>query len=139
MPDSKTKPSKVTIDASQCASIPMGQLGIDYFNWDNKKYLVVTDYMSCFLIVRCVANMTVTTLVDTLRAIMGEYGIPREIFSDQGTQFTSHKYLDFAKKYQFKVSHSSPRYPQSNGFIESMIKLLRVHCKEVKTITLIHT
>ena len=31
----------------------------------------------------------------------------------------------FALQYRFEVQHSSPRYPQSNGFIEAMVKVVK--------------
>lgn len=37
----------------------------------------------------------------------------------------SEEFKEFAHQYWFQVEHSSPRYPQSNDFIEAMIKVLK--------------
>lgn len=34
----------------------------------------------------------------------------------------SQKLTEFALQFRFKIQCSSPRYPQSNGFIEAMVK-----------------
>ena len=62
-----------------------------------------------------------------------EYGFPEEIVSDQGSQFTSDHYRAFAAKYNMKITHSSPRYPRSNGFIESMVKVVENLLERCKT------
>ena len=57
--------------------------------------------------------------------IFSEYGVPQRIFSDNGPQFTSAEFKNFAAQYNFEVLHSSPRYPQSNGFAEAMVKVVK--------------
>ena len=46
-------------------------LGIDYFDWDGKKYLLIADYFCHFLILRMLHNMSATILVTTLRSTIG--------------------------------------------------------------------
>ena len=51
-------------------------------------------------------------------------GVPLEIVSDNGPQFLS-KYNAFCNEYGIKHTTSSPRYPQSNGFIERQIRYVK--------------
>ena len=37
----------------------------------------------------------------------------------------SQEFKQFAMQYRFEVQHSSPRYSQSNGFIEAMVKVVK--------------
>ena len=104
---------------------PWKKIAMDYFDWDQKKYLLIADYYSRFPVLRSVTNMTASHLVTALKTIFSEYGLPEEIVSDQGAQFTSEQYLNLATAYDIKVTHSSPRYPKSNGFIESMVKVVK--------------
>ena len=104
---------------------PWKRLGIDYFKWNQQRYQLIADYYSRFPIIRSVSTMSATHLVTVLKTIFSEYGLPEELASDQGTQFTSEQYTSFAKEYNIKITHSSPRYPQSNGFIESMVKITK--------------
>ena len=49
------------------------------------------------------------------------------VFTDQGTQFMSEGFKEFAHQYRFQVEYSSPRHPQSKliFFIEAMVKVAR--------------
>ena len=114
---------------------PWKRLGIDYFEWNQQRYLMITDYYSRFPILRSVSTMSAAHLVTVLKTIFSEYGLPEELVSDQGTQFTSEQYTSFAKEYNIKITHSSPRYPQSNGFIESMVKITKQILERCKQTT----
>ena len=50
---------------------------------------------------------------------------PATVCTDQGTQFVSQEFKQFSMQYRFEVQHSSPRYPQSNGFSEAMVKVAK--------------
>ncbi|KAJ8879938.1 hypothetical protein PR048_020559 [Dryococelus australis] len=55
-------------------------------------------------------------------SVFSRQGIPREVQSDNGTQYSSQAFKDFAAEYQFSHITSSPRYAQSNGQVEAAIK-----------------
>ena len=64
-------------------------------------------------------------MINILKTVFAEYGIPATVYTDQGTQFACQEFREFAVQYRFQVQHSSPRYPQSNGFIEAMVKTVK--------------
>ena len=111
---------------------PWKHLGIDYFKWNQQRYLLIADYYSRFSILRSVSTMSAAHLVTVLKTIFSEYGLPEELVSDQGAQFTSEQYKSFAEEYNINITHSSPRYPQSNGFIESMVKITKQILQQCK-------
>ena len=45
--------------------------------------------------------------------------------SDEGPEFASSEYKQFAKDWDFDHDMSSPEYPQSNGFIEQTIQTVK--------------
>ena len=47
------------------------------------------------------------------------------MISDNGPQYTSEAYEEFAKEYQFDHKTSSPYYPQSNGEAERGVKTIK--------------
>ena len=115
---------------------PWKRLGIDYFKWNQQRYLLIADYYSRFPIIRSVSTMSAAHLVTVLKTIFSEYGLPEELVSDKGTQFTSEQYTSFAEEYNIKITHSSSRYPQSNGFNESMVKITKQilqRCKQTSS------
>ena len=45
--------------------------------------------------------------------------------SDNGPPFNSKEFAAFASQYRFDHITSSPRYPQSNGFVERMAQAVK--------------
>ncbi|XP_072077793.1 uncharacterized protein [Arachis hypogaea] len=52
------------------------------------------------------------------------YGIPREIISDNGRQFTDHKLATFLTNFNIKHHFSSVQHPQTNGQVESANRII---------------
>lgn len=46
-----------------------------------------------------------------------------QLVSDNGTQFTSGAFHEFAEDYKFRQTFTSPHYPQSNWEAESAVKI----------------
>ena len=53
---------------------------------------------------------------------MARHGIPEQVFSDNGPQFSCAEFAQFANTWEFVHSTSSPRYPQSNGLAEKAVQ-----------------
>ena len=56
--------------------------------------------------------------------IFTRFGVPREIVTDQGAQFTYKLVRRFFFKYKIKHRKSSPYHPQANIQVESTNKIL---------------
>ena len=54
-----------------------------------------------------------------MKGILATHGIPEQVFSDNGLQFSC---AEFANTWGFVHSTSSPRYPQSNGLAEKGVQ-----------------
>lgn len=68
---------------------------------------------------------TAAQLTSALRASFCRTGVPDTFWSDQGPQFTSKAFKDFAKCWGFQHITSSPTYPQSNGKAEATVKSMK--------------
>jgi hypothetical protein len=64
-------------------------------------------------------------LIAELRKIFSRYGIPEEVMSDNGPQYASREFQEFAKTWEFKHVTSSPRYPRSNGLAEKTVQTVK--------------
>jgi transposase InsO family protein len=56
--------------------------------------------------------------------IIYRFGIPQTITTDQGTQFTSSEFREFAESMRIKLLNSSPYYAQANGQAEASNKIM---------------
>jgi len=62
------------------------------------------------------------SVITFLKGMFTRWGIPRELHSDNGTQFSSIDFADFCKDLGIQHTTSSPHYPQSNGAVERAVK-----------------
>ena len=60
-----------------------------------------------------------------MQIIRCEFGVPQIVMTDNGPPFSSKEFAAFANQYRFDHITSSPRYPQSNGFIERMVQTVK--------------
>lgn len=101
------------------------RLHIDFAEKDKQNFLVVIDSHSKWLEV---FNMTTTTsskTIETLRSLFASYGLPEEIVSDNGPQFTSGEFQQFMKKNGVKHTLVPPYHPASNGAAERSVQILK--------------
>ena len=101
------------------------KIGTDLFLFDNKYYVIVVDYTSNFFEISHLPNTEASTVINHTKAIFLRYGIPREVVSDNGPQFTFYEYKKFSQEWDFKHIASIPRYPKSNGFVERNIQNIK--------------
>uniref|UniRef100_A0A8C4RHI8 Gypsy retrotransposon integrase-like protein 1 n=1 Tax=Erpetoichthys calabaricus TaxID=27687 RepID=A0A8C4RHI8_ERPCA len=111
---------------------PYEKVGVDLFTCHGKDFLMVTDYFSAYPEV-CALNTTNSeTVIKCLKAVFSRYGVPNVVFSDNGPQFTSLHFKNFAKEWDFVHQTSSPNYPQSNGLVERSIHTIKHLMKKSK-------
>ena len=104
---------------------PWVKVGIDLFSLYNNKYVIAVDYNSKFVEVAPLRNETAICVVNNVKNIFGRFGLPKTIFSDNGSQFTSRDFKDFVHSWDLIHDSSSPEYPKSNGFIERHIQTVK--------------
>ena len=104
---------------------PWKIVGTDLFHWDKKDYLLVIDYYSNFPVIRKLSTTSATSVINSLRAIFSEYGIPDSVISDNGPQYASAEFADFRARYGFRHTTSSPHYPEANGKAERYVGVVK--------------
>ena len=118
MPVNETKPTKGASHPTWHTEWTMG----DTWDWHLPIWvswiLTGSRLFQQFLLIRVLNNPMATHVINILKMMFSEYGIPAHVFMDQGRQFISTEFWEFAKCNRFKVLHSTLRYPESNGFIE---------------------
>lgn len=105
--------------------MPWARVGTDLFQHAGKHFLVVYDAYSNFPEVEHLKETSATTVIHKLRQIFARHGIPLEVCSDGGPQFASKEFKDFAARYDFVHTISSPRFPRSNGLAEKGVQVVK--------------
>jgi len=121
----KTERQEPMIHPSKFPDRPWQTIGMDLFHYNNTCYLLVADYYSRFPEVKTLRSLDAKTVVNHCKTLFARHGIPEIVRSDNGPQFQKldkSEFAKFSKEYGFTHITSSPRYPQSNGFIEVMVK-----------------
>lgn len=107
---------------------PWQQGGIDLFYLKHKWYLLVTDYYSRYPEVAPLASLSAVSVVDHMKSIFARHGTPETVYSDNGPQFQrllGSEFSKFSKEWTFAHKTSSPMFPQSNGFVEAGVKIIK--------------
>jgi transposase InsO family protein len=80
--------------------------------------VVAVDKFSKWIEAVPVTNQEATTVVKFFEAIVYRYGVPNSIITDNGTNFTSGEFQEFAKELGIKIKYASVAHPKSNGQVE---------------------
>jgi hypothetical protein len=90
-----------------------------------KFLLVVVDYYAKWIEAEVVAKITAERVRRFYwKKIICRFGLPREIVSDNGTQFASITIVDFCKNLDIQTKFISVIHPQANGQAESANKVI---------------
>ena len=64
-------------------------------------------------------------VIKHLKSIFARHGIPQEMVTDNGPQYSSREFSKFAETYGFIHTTSSPKFPQSNGEAERGVQTIK--------------
>lgn len=93
--------------------------------WKKKFVIVAIDHFSKWVEAIAVSTITPEKVIDFVwDHIVTRYGVPNDIISDNGSQFTSEKFRKFCEGLKIRNRFSSVAHPQTNGQTERMNKTL---------------
>lgn len=121
----RNSPKSVTLHPWIWATRPFQRIHIDYAEYKGQSLLIVNDSYSKWLEVIPVRSTTSANMIDKLRMLFASTGLPEEIVSDNGPQFTSHEFRDFTRQNGIKHTLVPPYHPQSNGFAERGVQIVK--------------
>ena len=92
----------------------------------NKKYLLVgMDYFTKWVETEPLANIRdVDVKKFVWRNIVTRFGTPYTLISDNGLQFESKAFRQYCSDLSIKNRYSTPAYPQGNGQVETVNKVI---------------
>lgn len=105
---------------------PWQHIAMDICDHNGDKYLVVVDFYSRYIEIANLRHDTTTDKVITaLGNMFARWGDPIQVTSDNGPQFASDKFRQYAAKRGFTHTTSSPHYHQGNGEAERAVQTVR--------------
>ncbi|XP_057720739.1 uncharacterized protein LOC130935159 [Arachis stenosperma] len=112
-------------------SRPFSQWGVDLLGpfpvgSGQVKYLIVAiDYYTKWIEAEPLASISSSNCRKFMwRQVITRFGIPEVVVSDNGTQFTDKKFMEFLNGLGIKQRFSSVEHPQTNGQVESANKVI---------------
>ena len=110
---------------------PFDKWGIDFIGpigppSRKKLYIIVcTDYFTKWVETKAIKATKDKKVADFLREnVFSKFGYPKELVTDQGSQFTSHMIENLLSQHKIKHRTSTPYHPQANGKVEVTKKVL---------------
>ena len=113
------------LKSTELPRYPWNQVGMDLFQWEGRRYLIVTDYYSHCIEIAKLNNKSAGEVVCHIKSIFARHGIPECVIPDNGPQFVSYQFKEFANKYDFIHHTSSPYHSQGNGKAERTVKMIK--------------
>jgi hypothetical protein len=101
---------------------PWEKIGTDLCEKNKQMFLITTDYYSRWIDIRKLGSTTSSRIIEKLKGLFCEHGIPDEIQTDNGPQFRSVEFEEFAAEYGFHHHTTSPHMHQANGAVERAVQ-----------------
>ena len=90
-----------------------------------KMYFVLVDAHSKWPEVVEMQTTTAEKTIQVLRRMFAAYGLPEQVVSDNGSQFTSQEFAEFMKRNGIKHIKSTPYHPSTNGLAERFVQTFK--------------
>ena len=75
----------------------------DLFVFQDKTYIVVVDLFSRFPVIRQLHGESIQLVLDALKNVISNFGMPENIISDNGPCYKSQEFNDFCRR--FEINH----------------------------------
>ena len=135
----KTQPSppKAPLQFWSWPSRPWSRLHIDYAGpFENKMFLILVDAHTKWREIFPTTTSTSTTTITKLRQIFAQFGVPKNIVTDNGSCFTSTEFKNFLKSNGIDHFCTPHYHPQSNGLAERCVQIFKQGMRKIRNGTL---
>ena len=117
------------------ANQPMKRLHIDFAEIEGLQVLIIIDVHSKWIEAKPLHTATAATTIQALKTFFSNFGLPDEIVSDNGPQFTAQQFQEFCKCNGIKHSRIPPYHPASNGAAERAVQVVKSAMKKMTSPT----
>ena len=85
----------------------------------------MVDLFSCFPVIRQLSGESTKFVLDALKSIFSDFGIPETIISDNGPCYKSQEFNIFCSRFDIKHVTSSAYNHQANGIADRSIQTVK--------------
>ena len=100
-------------------------LELHLFTLDDHSFLLAVDVTSRFLMIRIPSNESTKPVLNALKGIYCEFGLPKRVLSDNEPCFRSEEFINFYKKLGVNVEKSSSYNHQSAVCVGWMVQTIK--------------
>ena len=111
---------------------PWQNTASDLFVFHCKDYLLIVDAYSGYFEIEMLEDTLSSTVIRHLKKVFARHGIPEQLLTDNGPQYSSRQFKNFADNWGFVHNTSSPLYPRSNGLAERTVQTVKNILKKAK-------
>ena len=122
------------------ALLPFARISIDLAgplpvtSQGSKYVLVIVDCASRFVLLRAIDDKSQNTIADSLFAIFCDFGFPKYVQSDRGTEFCNSIIHSLSEIAGFSMKNTLAYHQRANGlaerFVQTSLNLVRKFCNE---------
>ncbi|XP_043213609.1 uncharacterized protein K02A2.6-like [Amphibalanus amphitrite] len=124
--EKRAAPPKSTLHPWEQTSGPWERIHVDFAGpFQGTMLLIVSDSFSKWIEVTAMKSTTAERTVEELRKLFAGHGLPIQIVTDNGTQFTSEEFATFTKKNGIRHIRVAPFHPSSNGAAEKAVQTVK--------------
>uniref|UniRef100_A0A1B0CR30 RNA-directed DNA polymerase n=1 Tax=Lutzomyia longipalpis TaxID=7200 RepID=A0A1B0CR30_LUTLO len=113
---------KETVFMKRIPEVPFEIVASDLFEFKGKQYVLIVDSYSGYYDFKLLKSTTSAAVIKFMKEKFSDFGIPMEVHSDGGPQYSSREFKVFAKEWGFKHIISSPYFARSNGLAERYVQ-----------------
>ena len=119
----KRHQQKESLSSHEVPVRPWSLLASNLFTWNGIDYLITIDsYFGWFEFNSLNSGTTLKEVIPKLKAHFSRFGIPDQLNTDNGPQYSSSEFKKLSKESGLVHKTSSPGYPQSNGLTERAVQ-----------------
>ena len=114
--------AKDPVLAREIPLVPWTLLEMDLFTLEDHTFLLVADITLHFPVVRILSNETSRAVINTLKGVYSNFGLPERVLSDNRPCFKLQEFTNFHAKLSINVKKLSSYNHQSVGSVERMVQ-----------------
>lgn len=100
-------------------------VGTDLLYFQNKTYLLIVYYYLKYTEITQLKETSSAGVINAIKKVFATHDIQDKVVSDNGPQYASRAFKEFARNWQFDHATSGPTYAQSNGMPERAVHTVK--------------